>query len=303
MAGSSNIPIEVAGAAKRYGKVQALAGIDLAIPSGGITAILGPNGAGKTTLINILLGHVAPSQGKALVFGGKPGRMAARKRIGAMLQDTELPENLTVKEHLALFSAYYPDPRPVEESLALGGLEDLAGRKYNNLSGGQKRRVQFAAAVAGRPELVFLDEPTTGLDLEARQTLWQVVQGLAEEGVTIILTTHYLEEADRLADRIVVIDRGTMVADGATAEIRTRVGGKKVRCLTTLAAEQVENLPEVRSALRTGRYLDILTSDEVATLRSLLAQDDTISDVSVAGTGLEDAFRALTGKTETGDLS
>ncbi len=287
-------PIRLTGVSKKYGKVHALADVDLTIETGGISAILGPNGAGKTTLINILLGLVAPGKGSAQVFDGTPGRLLARRRIGAMLQDTELPELLTVAEHIALFSSYYPDPRPVVETLALAGLRDLANRKYKNLSGGQKRRVQFAAAIAGRPTLVFLDEPTTGLDLEARQGLWQVVQELSDDGATIILTTHYLEEADNLADRIIVIDQGSIVADGPTAEIRARVGGKKIRCRTSLSEADIAACSEVRSVQRAGRYMDILTSDEVATLRTLLERDAQLTDISVTGTGLEDAFTALT---------
>lgn len=284
------------GVHKNYGKVLALRGIDLAISAGGITAILGPNGAGKTTLMNVLLGLANASSGKAHVLGHAPGSKFARLQIGAMLQDTELPELLTVKEHVDLFAAYYAAPRDVEETLEITGLARLARRPYAKLSGGQKRRVQFAAAIVGNPKLVFLDEPTTGLDPDARKTLWDVVDGLKKNGATILLTTHYLEEADALADRVLMIDQGKIVADGPIADIRAKVGGKRMSFIAELPADFLTGMAEIQSTSKTGRYTELLVSDPLPVLKRLLSTDISLEDLTISGTRLEDAFHVLTGK-------
>ena len=192
----------------RYGSVVALDGLELEIRGGEVLAVLGPNGAGKTTAIGLLLGSLQVQEGAVRVFGREPGARPVRMRRGAMLQVSGVPDTLTVAENLELFSSYYPTPMPVSRLLAMAGLEDLAERRYGRLSGGQKQRVMFALALAGDPELVFLDEPTTGLDVEARRSLWNEIQGLKKAGRTAVLTTHYLEEADALADRIAVIHQG-----------------------------------------------------------------------------------------------
>ena len=178
----------------RYGDVLALDGLDLEIRSGEVLAVLGPNGAGKTTVIGLLLGSLLVQHGEVRVFGGDPGARPVRMRRGAMLQVSGLPDALTVAENLELFSGYYPAPLPMSRLLAMAGLEALATRRYGRLSGGQKQRVMFALALAGDPELVFLDEPTTGLDVEGRRSLWNEIQGLRKAGRTAVLTTHYLEE-------------------------------------------------------------------------------------------------------------
>ncbi len=281
---------------KNYGKVLALRGIDLTISAGGITAILGPNGAGKTTLMNVLLGLVSASSGKARVLGHAPGSKSARLQIGAMLQATELPELLTVQEHIDLFAAYYASPRRVDETLEITGLAHLARRPYAKLSGGQKRRVQFAAAIVGNPKLVFLDEPTTGLDPDARKTLWDVVDGLKKDGATILLTTHYLEEADALADRVLMIDQGNIVADGPIADIRAKVGGKRMSFVAELPADLLARTAEIQSATKTGRYTELLVTDPIPVLKRLLSADIRLEDLTISGTRLEDAFHVLTGK-------
>src|SRR5690606_28520172 len=195
-------------AGKRYGAVQALDGVDLAIHAGEVLALLGPNGAGKTSAISLLCGLRAPSAGRALLFDQDPRAPAARRRLGVMLQATDLPDALTVAELLRQFAGYYPAPRDVEEILDLCGLTALADRRYGKLSGGQKRCAQFALAICGRPSLLVVDEPTTGLDVEARAMLWRVLRQLVAEGAGLLLTTHYLEEADALADRVVMLAGG-----------------------------------------------------------------------------------------------
>jgi len=207
---------------KNYGPVVALRGIDLTIEPGEIVALLGPNGAGKTTAVRILLGLTEPSSGRATVFGHHPRSLEARIRRGAMLQVAKVPETVRVREHIELFSAYYPKPLPVAQTIEAAGLIGLEKRLFGELSGGQKQRVLFALAVCGNPELLFLDEPTVGLDVEARRGLWRRIREFAARGGSVLLTTHYLEEADALAHRIAVIAQGRIAAQGTPAEIKQR---------------------------------------------------------------------------------
>ncbi|MGF1463356.1 MAG: ATP-binding cassette domain-containing protein [Maricaulaceae bacterium] len=287
-------PLAVRGVRKRYGPVDALAGVDLALEPGRVTAVLGANGAGKTTLIRCALGLTRPSFGELTLFGGAPGSSGVKWRLGVMLQDADLPDLLTPREHLTLFASYYPDPEPVDAVIARLGLQDFADRRYGKLSGGQKRRTQFALALIGRPELVFLDEPTTGLDADARRGLWAAVRDLAQSGKTVVLTTHYLEEADSLADRIVVLDQGRVVADGPTDAIRTQLGGSVIRCVTRVAPDAVAALAGVTGVFEAGRFLEIRSANPAETLAALLAQDPMLTDLTVAKPSLEDAFRLLT---------
>ena len=283
----------LAGVTHRYGDVVALDGLDLEIRPGEVLAVLGPNGAGKTTAIGLLLGSLPVQQGAVRVFGRDPGARPVRMRRGAMLQVSGLPDALTVAENLELFSSYYPAPLPVGRLLAMAGLEELAARRYGRLSGGQKQRVMFALALAGDPELVFLDEPTTGLDVEARRSLWNEIQGLKKAGRTAVLTTHYLEEADALADRIAVIHRGRVVAEGTPSEIKSRAADRRIRCITGVGRDDVEALPGVVRVEDSGQHLEILTARPEDVLRTLLALDPDLRDLHVTGAGLEDAFLTL----------
>ncbi len=283
----------LAGVTHRYGDVVALDALDLEIRPGEVLAVLGPNGAGKTTAIGLLLGSLPVQQGAVRVFGRDPGARPVRMRRGAMLQVSGLPDTLTVAENLELFSSYYPAPLPVGRLLAMAGLEELAARRYGRLSGGQKQRVMFALALAGDPELVFLDEPTTGLDVEARRSLWNEIQGLKKAGRTAVLTTHYLEEADALADRIAVIHRGRVVAEGTPSEIKSRTADRRIRCITGVGRDDVAALPGVVRAEVSGQHLEILTARPEDVLRTLLAADPDLRDLHVTGAGLEDAFLTL----------
>jgi ABC-2 type transport system ATP-binding protein len=213
---------ELRAVTKNYGEIRALRGIDLTIERGELLALLGPNGAGKTTAVRILLGLNSPTTGRAAVFGHHPASQAAKLRRGALLQVARVPETLRVHEHIELFSSYYPNPLPLRETIAVAGLDGIETRLFGDLSGGQKQRVLFALAICGNPDLLFLDEPTVGLDVESRRALWTRIRAFLARGGSVLLTTHYLEEADALAHRIAVINQGRIVAEGSPAEIKAR---------------------------------------------------------------------------------
>ena len=278
----------------RYGPVVALDELDLEVRRGEVLGVLGPNGAGKTTAISLLLGSLGVQEGAASVFGLAPGAAEVRVRRGAMLQISGISANLSVREHIELFRAYYPAPLPAARLLSMAGLEKLARRRYGKLSGGQKQRVMFALALAGDPELLFLDEPTTGLDVDARHRLWSEIRGLRESGRTTVLTTHNLDEADALADRVVVIHNGRRIAEGTPAEIKSRTAGRLVRCVTRIRPDEIASLPGVIEARSRGRHLEALTTQPEDLVRELLARDEALADLTVVAAGLEDAFLALT---------
>ena len=280
-------------ATKRYGKVTALEPLTLGIEPGTVTALLGPNGAGKTTTVKLMLGLTRPTSGRVRLFGGDPTEPDARRRTGVMLQVANVPETLRVREHLHLFSSYYPSPVPLDAVLASAGLTSIADRKYGELSGGQKQRVQFALAICGDPDLLFLDEPTVGLDVEARRAFWQEVRRLAARGRAILLTTHYLEEADALADRVIVINHGRVVADAAPSQLKSLAAARRIRCVTTIPVERIEVMSAVRSVRRDGVATEILTSAAEDVCRELLTADTGLTGLEIAGAGLEEAFLSL----------
>jgi ABC-2 type transport system ATP-binding protein len=282
------------GVGKNYGDVRALVDFNFNVNSGELVALLGPNGAGKTTAIKLLLGLAMPTSGRVSVFGGDPANVATHTRVGAMLQVGRVPETLRVREHIDLFSSYYPNPLPIAETLAIAGLGDLADRKFGDLSGGQKQRVLFALAICGNPDLLFLDEPTVGMDVEARHLLWQEIRKLLGRGKTVVLTTHYLEEADALANRIVVINKGSIIAEGSPAEIKARTGGKKIRCVTNLVPAVVKTLSGVLEVHQDQDAMLIHASHAEDVLRGLLKLDLEVSGLEVTSAGLEEAFLALT---------
>ena len=281
-------------ASKSYGKIKALDGVDLALRGGELLALLGPNGAGKTTAIGLLLGFLRSDAGTVELFGRDPQDIAARRNIGVMLQDAQLPATLRVGELIRLTASYYPSPRTVQESADRAGVADLLTRPYGKLSGGQQRRVQFALALCGRPKLLFLDEPTVGMDLQARQALWAAIRHLVAEGNGVVLTTHYLEEAEALADRVCVMARGRIISEGSVDALRARVSMKRVRCNTTLSPHDVADWPGVVEATLEGDRLCIATEHAEAVVRRLLALDAGLSALEVRAAGLAEAFTELT---------
>jgi ABC-2 type transport system ATP-binding protein len=285
---------ELRGAVKRYGAVTALAGIDFAVRPGEVVALLGPNGAGKTTAVQLLLGLARASAGEARLFGVEPRRTEARLRTGAMLQVSKVPETLKVREHIDLVSSYYPRPLSRREVVAAAGLDGIEDRLFGRLSGGQKQRVLFALALCGDPDLMFLDEPTVGLDVEARRAFWTVIAAKAAQGRSVLLTTHYLEEADALADRIVMIGRGRVIAEGTPAEIKARVVGRKIRCRTSLPLAEIAAFPGVRDVRREGELTELMASEAERAVFELLSRDPALSALEVRGADLEEAFLSLT---------
>ncbi|MDB6163978.1 MAG: transporter ATP-binding protein [Xanthomonadaceae bacterium] len=283
-------------ARKHYGQLCALDGLDLGVAAGELVALLGPNGAGKTTAIGLLLGLIRADSGAVTLFGQSPHRLAARRHIGVMLQSAGVPDTLQVGELLALTRSYYANPRSMADCVALAGLDGLTKRRYVALSGGQQRRVQFALAICGRPRLLFLDEPTTGLDVEARQRLWQTIRELVAEGCGVLLTTHYLEEAEALADRVIVLAQGRIVAQGSVQAIRAHVSQRRIRCLTSIAVETMSAWPHVRSASRSDARTELVVDAAEPVVRRLLAEDPGLQDLEVHRAGLSDAVIALTRK-------
>jgi ABC-2 type transport system ATP-binding protein len=278
---------------KRLGGKPVLDQLDLAIRAGEVTALLGPNGAGKSTSVGLLTGRLRPDAGEARLFGRSPERPAARTRLGVMLQSAGLPDVMTVAEMVRLQSGYYSTPRPVAETLALAGLGDLAKRRCGTLSGGQARRVQYALAICGRPDLLILDEPTAAMDRASARALWATVRDAAADGAAVLMTTHDLAEADALADRVVVMDSGRIVADDTPAAIRARAGGAVIRCRTAVSAPRAAIFPGVREVATDGADLRLITTDAAATVRRLLDADPALADLRVHDAALEDAIASL----------
>jgi ABC-2 type transport system ATP-binding protein len=279
---------------KHYGPVPALDGLSMDLYPGEIVALLGPNGAGKTTAVRLLLGLLSPDAGRVLVQGRDPRDRMARVHTGAMLQVSKVPETLKVREHIDLFRSYYPRPLSAGEVVRIAGLEGLENRLFGKLSGGQKQRVLFGLACCGDPDLLILDEPTVGMDIETRRSLWEQVRSLARQGKTVLLTTHYLEEADALASRIVVLNQGRIVAQGTPAEIKAKVSGRRIRCVTRLEPKSIREMEAVSGVEKDREATIVLTAHAEHVIREMLAKDVTLHSLEITSAGLEEAFLALT---------
>ncbi|WP_426506762.1 ATP-binding cassette domain-containing protein [Dactylosporangium sp. McL0621] len=276
---------------RRYGDTLALDRVSLDIPQGGVVGLLGPNGAGKSTLINLLVGLRRPSAGSVELFGGDPRRPENRRRIGVTPQETGLPSTLRVRECVEFVARHFPDSVPTAELLSRFGLTDVAKRQTGGLSGGQKRRLAVALAFAGRPGLVFLDEPTTGLDVQARRDLWNAIREFTEAGNgTVVLTSHYLEEIEALADRVVVVGDGRILADDTVAAIRSMVGIHRV----SVSAADLPDLPGVVGVEQADGRTSLLTPDADQLVRDLVHAGVPFHGLQVQPTTLEEAFLTLT---------
>ena len=293
-ANSEWIVASLEGVNKNYGDVRALRGVDFRVRAGELVALLGPNGAGKTTAVKLLLGLMQPNSGCVRVFGVDPINPENRMRTGAMLQVGRVPETLRVREHIDLFSSYYQKPMALAEILAAAGLEKLTDRKFGDLSGGQRQRLLFALAICGDPDLLFLDEPTVGLDVEARRMVWEEIRKMVARGKTVLLTTHYLQEADALADRVAVINQGEIIAEGTPSEIKAKTAGKRIRCITTLSLNTQRQIHGVTSVKEDREAYELNAVEAEPVVRELLARDSNLSGLEITSAGLEEAFLALT---------
>ena len=298
MADSPLVLAHLRNARKSYGKLLALDDMDLQLRSGQVLALLGANGAGKSTAVSVMLGLVQAEQGEASLLGQPPLSMDARRRTGVMLQSTALPDTLKVGELLAMTRGYYAQPLSVADCVAMAGLEGLLDRRYGKLSGGQQRRVQFAMAICGRPQVLFLDEPTTGLDIEARQQMWSAIRERAAAGCAVLLTTHYLEEAEALADHVVVMQAGRTLAEGSVAQIRERVLQRRIRCHTQVDERDIAEWAGVRHVQRDGNVVEIQAEPVEPVVARLLAEDPRLSALEVHRAGLADAFLEITRNAE-----
>jgi ABC-2 type transport system ATP-binding protein len=295
--------IEVRGLVKTYRtgeeEVRAVRGIDVSVAPGETVALLGPNGAGKSTTIDMLLGLAQPDAGTVSVFGGSPSDAIDAGRIGVMLQTGSLIRDLNVREIVEMVASLYPKPLGVDEVLALTEIRDIADRRTQKLSGGQTQRVRFAVALVSDPDLLVLDEPTVGMDVESRHAFWTTMRSFAARGRTILFATHYLEEADAYADRAVLMARGSIVADGPPTEIKAMVGSRTIRAtLPHVPAEELERLPGVTRAELRGEAVMLACSDSDRAIRALLERFPAARDLEITGAGLEEAFLQLTGDEE-----
>ena len=277
------------------GPVQAVRGVDITIAPGETVALLGPNGAGKSTTIDMMLGLLAPDSGTATLFGETPKQAIAHGAVGAMLQVGGVAQYLSVRELLEMVASLYPSPMPVDEVIAMTRIGDLADRRTNKLSGGQTQRLRFAIGIVSDPDLLVLDEPTVAMDVEARRDFWATMRAFTERGKTVIFATHYLEEADTYADRIILMAHGRVVADGPATEIKGTVGLRTIRATlpgADLAA--ISALPGVTSVESRGEAIIVNCSDSDKALRAFLPAFPLARDIEVTGAGLEEAFLQLT---------
>jgi ABC-2 type transport system ATP-binding protein len=308
IAESTTTGVHVSGLTKSFkspqGPVHAVRGIDLRIDVGETVALLGPNGAGKSTTIDMVLGLTKPDAGKIELFGRTPADAISAGSVGGMLQVGGVIPDLNVREMLEMMASLYPNPLGVDEVVALCRIDDLVGRKTTKLSGGQTQRLRFAIALIANPDLLILDEPTVAMDVESRRQFWTTMRQFATRGKTVIFATHYLEEADAYADRIILMSRGSVVADGPSTEIKAHVGLRTIRA--TLPGADVAALallPGVTNVETRGEAVILNCSDSDAALRALLPAYPTARDIEVTGAGLEEAFLQLTGDDEPEEVA
>ncbi len=298
---SAGAAVMLSGLHKHYGRVRAVDGVDLVIAPGEVVALLGPNGAGKSTTVDMLLGLTRPDAGAVTVFGASPREAVAAGSIGAMLQGGALLDDATVGETVAMVASLHHSPLPVAEALRRSGVSDLASRRCNKLSGGQKQRVRFAVALVSDPDLLVLDEPTAAMDVAGRREFWRSMHTFTDAGRTVLFATHYLEEAENYADRVVLMRAGRIVADGSVAEVTSLVAGRVIRAAVPGATDRtIRTLPAVSEVEIRGQQVSVSSRDSDATLRALLEMFPQARDIEVTAVGLEGAFLSLTADDTTG---
>jgi ABC-2 type transport system ATP-binding protein len=293
--GVSPAGIELRDLAKSYGPIEAVRGIDVSVEPGETVALLGPNGAGKSTTIDMLLGLTRPDRGEVHVFGAPPAAAVSRGAVGAMLQTGALIRDLSVRELITMVASLYPAPLAVDDVIDRTGIGDIAHQRTQKLSGGQTQRVRFAMALVTNPDLLVLDEPTVAMDVESRHAFWATMREFASRGKTVIFATHYLEEADDFAGRVVLMAAGSVVADGPPTEIKAMVGTRSIRAtLADVSTDELGRLPGVTRAERRGESIVLACTDSDAAIRALLERFPVVRDIEISGAGLEEAFLELT---------
>ncbi|EJP86523.1 ABC transporter ATP-binding protein [Bacillus cereus] len=294
--------IEVNGVSKTFKHKKAVNNVSFHVNKGQIVALLGPNGAGKTTTISMMLGLKDPTEGNISIFGKSPKHREVRNSLGAMLQEVSVIDSITVEEAIELFRSYYTNPVEKEILLQLSNLEPERKQRCEKLSGGQKRRLNFALALAGNPELLFLDEPTVGMDITSRKTFWETIRKLASEGKTIILTTHYLEEADVLADRILLFANGKIIADGTPDEMKATISRKTISFYSKekIPKSLLKELPHVTEVQSNEGRFTLTTEDTDATLQAIYQRNLPVTDVSVERGSLDEAFEQFVANQKEG---
>jgi ABC-2 type transport system ATP-binding protein len=284
---------------KYFDEKLVLSDINLDLFEGEVVSILGPNGAGKTTLINAMLGRLSLDSGEISILGCAPETIQVKRHTGAMLQVSGLPDMSTIKEHIQLFQSYYAHPMEYGEVMAFSGLKDIENQYSKTLSGGQKQRLLFALAICGNPKLLFLDEPTVGMDVDARKSLWKAIERMKSRGTSILLTTHYLEEADQLSDRIIMLNRGKIIREGTPDQIKSQINTKKIRfyssaniaALSALkSVSQVDNLVEKNQSKSGANYYEVASFCAEKTVLDIFSKQIEVTDLIIIGAALEDAF-------------
>ncbi|MDQ1545245.1 MAG: type transport system ATP-binding protein [Actinomycetota bacterium] len=291
--------IRLSGLTKKFGSLTAVNNVDLAIEPGEVVALLGPNGAGKSTTIDLLLGLARPTDGSAELFGENPRQAIVTGRVGAMLQGGALLPTTTVRESIALIHALHKHPLSVEEAMERAGVTDLAKQKIASLSGGQMQRARFAVAVVSNPDLLILDEPTAAMDVAARHSFWESMREFTALGKTVVFATHYLDEADTFADRIVIMSQGRIIADGTPSEVKSVVTGRTLSfTLESADTASLERLVAVTHLEQRGNRVSLQSEDSDATLRALLTSYPAATDIEIVSRNMDDAFMALTAASE-----
>ncbi|MCQ6562444.1 ABC transporter ATP-binding protein [Paenibacillus mendelii] len=292
------VAIQLDNVSKSFKGKKAVDSLSLTIEQGTVVALLGPNGAGKTTTVSMILGLQQPTTGSVKLLGGDPREISVRDRIGAMLQEVSVVDSLKVAETINLFRSYYTKPLPLDRLLKVSNLEGERNKLASALSGGQQRRLGFAIALAGDPDVLFLDEPTVGMDVSSRQLFWETVRAMAGRGRTIVLTTHYLEEADSVADRIVVINNGKLVADGTPSEIKAGTNGRVISFTagSSVTTELLRAIPGIDDIEWSQNRVMLKSADTDRLLINLVKYGIEMRDIEIMSGGLEEAFQTLVNK-------
>ncbi len=303
---NSHTVASISNLSKSFADKQVLSDINLQLQQSEILSVLGPNGAGKTTLINTMLGRLSIDTGEISLFGHPPGSMPVKRQTGAMLQVAGLPDMSTVKEHIELFQSYYAEPMSYQQVMDYSGLKEIENQYSKTLSGGQKQRLLFALAICGNPKLLFLDEPTVGMDISSRKALWRAIENLKESGTSILLTTHYLEEADRLSDRIVMLSRGKIVREGTPSQIKSQINTKKIRFQCSSSISELAAIKHIEKATQLKgehNYFELESSNAEAALQEIFEHNIAIKDLTIVGAALEDAFEIINSQQNTNSVS